>query len=172
MKRLVCIAMLALGSGCSSCKAPGDKPATGPVATAVEDAGPPVSAGVQVIRDADQALQSGDLDKAIVLSRKGLELEPRHPLASNILGRAAAARFARSHDPLDAKTAEEAFEKAVEANPTFWPALQNLGELYEKQGKLKEAARAYARVLETQPEHPEKDRLEKVIASAASDAGK
>ena len=89
-----------------------------------------------------------------------------HALAWNIQGRAAAARYAVTRDRKDADKARHAFTRAVETNPTFWPALQNLAELEERDGRLREAAALYGKVLAAEPNHPDKGRFEKVIAAS------
>jgi tetratricopeptide (TPR) repeat protein len=129
-----------------------------------------VSEGVQLIREADAALQAGKLDAAVEKATAALKLEPTHPLGSNVLGRALMLRFEKSHDAKDAAGAKAAFERALEGNPTFWPALQNLGDLAQKEGRPEEAARYYQRLLQAEPQHPDRARYEKVID--AVDAGR
>jgi tetratricopeptide (TPR) repeat protein len=139
---------------------------------AVVDAGPPpgVTPGVQLLREADAALQAGRLDEAIEKSTAALKLEPKHPLACNVLGRALLQRYEQKKQPEDLTAAKAAFQSALETNPDFWPALQNLGALAEAQGNLSEAASYYQRLLKAEPQHPEHERLEQLISLA--DAGR
>lgn len=164
--------LVALASGCTC----GEKRAPD---AGVPDAGRAAAApvmipeAVKLVREADSAFQAGRLDEAIEKSEAALRQVPTHALALNILGRASAARFAQGHDPKDAARARQAFNSAIQANPGFWPALQNLGELAEKEGKPEEAAGYYARVLKAVPNHPERSRFEQVIAGAPHrDAGR
>lgn len=157
--------------GCSSCER------SSPVAVVIDagKAGPTaaelpqgvVTPAVERVRAADAALQKGNLDLAIDEAEKAIVLEPSHALANNVLGRAAAARFEKSKDPIDAQKARDAFTRALQQNPEFWPAHQNLAELAEKQGKLEEAAEHYRQVLKAQPDHPEKARFQQAIDAAA-----
>jgi tetratricopeptide (TPR) repeat protein len=136
------------------------------------DAGPPpgVTPAVQLVREADAALQAGRLDEAIERSKAALKLEPEQLLASNVLGRALLQRYEKGKKPEDLSAAKEAFEGALRTNPDFWPALQNLGAMAEAQGQLTEAAGYYQRLLKAEPKHPERERLEQLISLA--DAGR
>jgi tetratricopeptide (TPR) repeat protein len=125
-----------------------------------------VSAAVQLTRGADVALQAGRTAEALSMARDAAQREPRSAVAHNLAGRAAAARFAETHDVTDAAAARAAFEQALAVDPTFWPALQNLGELEEASGDTRGAAAAYRRLLEAQPDHPEQPRFAAVIARA------
>ena len=139
-----------------------DSGTAGPVVTAPE-AG--VTPAVQLIREADAALQGGRVDEAIAKANEALKGAPSSAVANNLLGRAHAAKFAATKDPAEAEAAKAAYEKALAADPSFWPALQNLGELAEKQGRREEAAANYRRVLEAQPDHPEAARWRSLAAT-------
>ncbi len=121
---------------------------------------------VQLLRDADSAFQRADQDTAMQKAKAVIERQPGNAVAYNLLGRAAAAKFDASRDPKLAAEATAAFLKAVEVNPTFWPALQNLAELETKQGHAREAADLYRRILVLQPDHPEKARWQQLISEA------
>jgi tetratricopeptide (TPR) repeat protein len=159
------LAALVAASGCDSCEKKS--------AEVIDAGGPFVNAPakmketVEKVRSADTALQAGNLDDAIEKAEAAVALEPLHPIANNVLGRAAAAKFAESKDPIDARKAEQAFKRAAQANPTFWPAYQNLGELLENQGRLKEAGDYYRSVLAAEPNHPDKARFMAVIEADA-----
>jgi tetratricopeptide (TPR) repeat protein len=148
-----------------------DSGTAGPVVTAPE-AG--VTPAVQLIREADAALQGGRVDEAIAKASEALKGAPSSAVAkgapssavaNNLLGRAHAAKFAATKDPAEAEAAKAAYEKTLAADPSFWPALQNLGELAEKQGRREEAAASYRRVLEAQPDHPEAARWKSLGAA-------
>src|SRR3954469_4810471 len=152
-------------SGCKpSCGSPGTTtpPATPPQA----NPSAPVPASIQALRDADAALQAGKLDEAIKRGEAASAAAPGNPVAWNVIGRAHAARFDQARDDAEAKKAREAFTRATTASPDFWPAYQNLGELDEQAGLLQEAADAYRKVLQAQPNHPDRAKFEAVIAKA------
>lgn len=151
-------------SSCSSCaSSTGKSPAPSAPAPAPAADSAPVPDAIQALRDADAAFQRGELDQAI--QRAQAAAVNNSPVALNLLGRAHAARYEKTKDEAEAKQAREAFNQAVAASPDFWPALQNLGELDEKMGLLREAADAYRKVLKAQPQHPDRARFEAVIAS-------
>jgi tetratricopeptide (TPR) repeat protein len=129
-----------------------------------------VPAAVQLTRDADAALQAGRTAEALSMARDAAQREPRSAVAHNLAGRAAAGRFAETHDAADAAAARAAFGQALAVDPTFWPALQNLGELDEASGDTPGAAAAYRRLLGAQPDHPERPRFSAVIARADAEA--
>jgi tetratricopeptide (TPR) repeat protein len=169
----VVVGALAVTSGCKCGEK--DKPAE-VVDAGVQDAGvvASVTDTVKLVREADAAFQSGRLDEAIEKSEAALRQAPTHALALNVLGRASAAKFDATKEQKFADKARDAFKRAAAANPGFWPALQNLAELAEKEGKLEEAAGYYKQVLAAEPNHPEKARFEKLIAGAQpkKDGGK
>ena len=134
------------------------------------DAQVAVPAAVQLTRDADVALQAGRTSEALAKARDAAQRDPRSAVAHTLAGRAAAGRWAETHDAADAVAARTAFEQALAVDPTFWPALQNLGELEEASGDTRGAAAAYRRLLEAQPDHPEQPRFAAVIARADAES--
>jgi len=162
---LVAVALLASACRPSCGTAPGAGPGTPAPPPPSKASSAPVPDAIQALRDADAAFQRGDLEEAI--RRAEAAAASGSPVALNLLGRAHAARFERSKDGADARKAREAFTRAATASPDFWPALQNLGELEEKTGRLKEAADAYRKVLEAQPGHPDRARFEAAIQKAS-----
>lgn len=127
-----------------------------------------VPAVVQLTREAEVALQSGHSEEALARATAALEGAPGSALAHNQAGRAAAARFRETGDPALADEARRCFQAALAADPTFWPALQNLGDLEERAGHPTAAAGAYRRLLAASPGHPDRSRLEAAIARAAA----
>jgi len=60
--------------------------------------------------------------------------------------------------------AEKFFKEAMNIDPSFSGPNNNLGVLYEKQGKDKEAEVEYKKALELDPDHEKaKRRLERVL---------
>lgn len=168
MKRALWSALaLVVWAGCSKDNPKQEAPPPAPPVAAQASAGEAkVSDAIQLIRDADAAFQAGDLDKAIEKSEAALKIVPTHALALNVLGRAAATKYEATHEQKDADKARDAFTRAAQSNPTFWPAWQNLAELAEREGKPKDAAEYYKKVLAASPNHPDKARFEKLIAAA------
>ncbi|HZN92977.1 MAG TPA: tetratricopeptide repeat protein [Myxococcales bacterium] len=148
-------------SCCSQAAPPSNQATLQPPEAAAESA--PVPDAIRSLREADSALQQGKLDEAIAHGEAASAAAPGNPVIWNQLGRAHAARYAQTRDEAEAKKAREAFSRAIAASPDFWPAQQNLGELEEKLGRLQEAAAAYRKVLQAQPNHPDKARFEAVI---------
>jgi tetratricopeptide (TPR) repeat protein len=130
------------------------------------DPSAPLPDAIKLLREADAALQAGRLDEAITRGEAASAAAPSNPVIWNVLGRAHAARWAQGKDEAEAKKAREAFTRAATASPDFWPAYQNLGELNEQAGLIKEAADAYRKVLQAQPNHPDKAKFEAAIARA------
>jgi tetratricopeptide (TPR) repeat protein len=168
--RAVAIAAVALVLGgcqgsCGSAApaAAPEQPAPASAATAAE---PPVPDAIKLLREADAALQAGKLDEAIARGEAASAAAPSNPVSWNLVGRAHAAKWAQGKDEAEAKKARDAFTRATAANPDFWPAFQNLGELDEQAGLLQEAAAAYRKVLQAQPNHPDKAKFQAVIQRA------
>ena len=176
MKNLALMVTLVLAalSGCkcgTKTEAPGPDAAV--TASAEVDAGAPpaaveapVTPAVQKMRESDLAFQQGKPDEAIEKAKAVVAEQPKNAIAHNIIGRSYAAKFAESKNAKDADAGREAFQKAIEADPRFWPAMLNLAELEEKAGRKKEAAAQYAKVLELEPNHPSKADFEARIAEA------
>jgi len=108
--------------------------------------------------------QDGHYDRAIELYRAGLEKEPESARGQNLLGMAYRMQYNTVRDPVYRTREIEAFRRAVAADSTFWPALINLGATLYYQGEKKEAARHFRRALELNPENPEREELERMIA--------
>lgn len=132
--------------------------------------GPPAELPPAMVsyREGDAAFAAGDHAKAIEKAQAATRADPSLTIAWNLLGRAQAQQFAKSRDAAAAKQAHAAFERAVKLDPNFLPAWQNLAELYEREGRMKDAAEAYGKVLAIAPDHPEKARLEAFIRTAGA----
>jgi len=57
----------------------------------------------------------------------------------------------------------EAFKKAIELDPNFYLPYINLGTTYYGMGNRREAALYFKKGLETFPEHPSRELIEKMI---------
>ena len=90
------------------------------------------------------AFESGDLDRAIALLSRAVEIDPFHLYAWNNLGRAL----------LDAgrdSAAVEAFERQIEINPYDEFVFNNLGMAYRRMGLYLEAEQSFLRQLDLNP---------------------
>lgn len=108
--------------------------------------------------------QKQEYDQAIANFQKAVELEPKAAAAYNMLGMAF--RFKGAQLGIPELRAKEiaAFQKALEADPQYWVAMINLGTTYYHQGEKAKAAPLFKKALALNPQHPEKEQLEKMIA--------
>lgn len=120
------------------------------------------------LEEASHAITAGDYQKAVACYQEAIEINQKSPLAYNLLGIAYGFQFALTKDSEFKERQIKAFEKAVELDPRYWPAMTHLGMAYYSIGKKAEAALYLKKVLEMQPEHPERIVYEKVIAEAES----
>lgn len=160
----VCLAALII-SGCR-CGRPAETERLKPPADAGVVTPRPLSAPARAFREGDTAYQQGKPDEAIARAQDVVKAEPKNALAHNLIGRSFAAKYETSKAKEDADQARRAFREAINADPRFWPAMINLAELELKVGDTKAAAGLYARVLELEPNHPQRAQFEKVIAEA------
>ncbi|MBI2752809.1 MAG: aspartyl/asparaginyl beta-hydroxylase domain-containing protein [Betaproteobacteria bacterium] len=83
-----------------------------------------------------RALRGGDAGAALPLLERAAALDPGSPMLW--------VNLALAHRELREEAAErDAIEKALEADPRFYPALLHKARLFERQGKLKAAAHMY-----------------------------
>ncbi len=111
-------------------------------------------------------VKKGKYDEAIKKYNKGLRIEPRSAVGYNYLGMAYGFKYEQLRS-LDWRENEiEAFKKAVELDPNYFLPYWNLGQTYYEMGNFKEAARYFKKGLEIAPEHPNRERIEKMIQAA------
>jgi Flp pilus assembly protein TadD len=110
---------------------------------AVEEDDSELSPG-DTIDEARQALSDGKLDRALKMSKLGVQKAPKRSAAWNTLGRVQLARGERK----DAKTS---FEKAVELNPKSSFAQNNLGLVLIYEGNYEDAAEALEAATDLEP---------------------
>jgi len=108
--------------------------------------------------------QSQQYDQAIVSLSRAVALAPHHAGAHNLLGVVYRFKYYQVRDPDLKKKEMAAYQKALEADPKYWPAHLNLGAAYYYEGDKATAARFFRQALELQPEHPDKDQLLEMIA--------
>ena len=101
-------------------------------------------AALDTIKDAQMALQKGQIDQAIKLADERLAELPHDREALYI--KAVAYRVTQSWD-----LAREVLDVLTAHHPKFGRAWQELGHLNRDRGTPEEAGRAYARAVETNP---------------------
>lgn len=118
------------------------------------------------LEEASQAIAAGDYGKAVAQYEEAVAVNQKSPLAYNLLGIAYGFRYALTKDAGFKDKQIASFEKAIEIDPNYWPAMTHLGMAYDSVNRKKEAAVYLKKVLEMQPRHPERILYEKVIAEA------
>lgn len=138
---------------CWGCGAAGEKPAN-----------PGKQAQEWLDKGAAQ-FQQQEYDAAIASFGKAAELEPQSAVAFNMLGMAYRFKYnqVRSQELKNQEIA--AFQKAVAADPNYWVALINLGATYYYTGDKAKAVPLFKKALALNPQHPEKEQIEKLIAA-------
>jgi tetratricopeptide (TPR) repeat protein len=108
--------------------------------------------------------QQQKYDQAIQSYRKAIKLDPKNAAAYNMIGMAYRFKYNQSANPEWKAQEIAAFKKSIEINPKYWVALINLGATYYYQGDKAKAAPLFKKALALNPGHPEKAKLEKMIA--------
>ena len=127
--------------------------------------GPVVSAQpspVELMRQADAVYRAGNADRAAVLFRQVLQLDPKATPAHMFLGIISSQRA-------EWADAIEHFEAVVKVTPANAHAQFFLGTAYAAEGKWTEAAQSFSKARENK--FPQQDRLLIALASAQSEAG-
>lgn len=91
-------------------------------------------------------IESGDFKQAIEILETIIKEDGQHYPALNKLGVAFACQ--RNHE-----AAKEYFNKALEVNPGYAPALVNLGNLHMEAGDYMQAIDIYMRAIDGDPEY-------------------
>jgi cytochrome c-type biogenesis protein CcmH/NrfG len=114
-----------------------------------------------------QAFKEGKYADAITLYRQGLAKDPTSAEGYNLLG--IAYRYRYLQDKVESlRTGEiEAFRKAVALNPNYVDALLNLGQTLLDTGAKQEAVVYLKKVLELNPDHPDRATIEQMIRQAS-----
>jgi len=120
------------------------------------------------VEEGMQAFKAGRYDEAISSYNGALEKQPKAAHIHNLLGMAYRFKYNKNKDQELKEKEIEAFKKAVELEPSFVVAIVNLGSTYYYMGKKKEAAKQFERVLELTPNHPDAERLKKMIAEVGT----
>ena len=121
---------------------------------------------------ADKYMQEGFInfqqqkyDEAIASYEKAIKLEPRAAAAYNMIGMAYRFKYNQLGVPEFRQKEMAAFQKAVEIDPKNWVAMINLATDYYADGQKDKAAPLFKKALELNPNHPEKAKIQKMIAA-------
>jgi tetratricopeptide (TPR) repeat protein len=109
--------------------------------------------------------QQQKYDEAIASYEKAIKLEPRAAAAYNMLGMAYRFKYNQLGVPELRQKEMAAFQKAVEIDPKNWVAMINLATDYYADGDKGKAAALFKKALVLKPDHPDKAKLEKMIAA-------
>jgi tetratricopeptide (TPR) repeat protein len=116
----------------------------------------------KLLTEGQEAFLHQQYEKALQAYEKALQKQPNSAVVYNLIGMAYRFQYNETLSP-DLKRKEiAAFAKAVEIQPDFFVALVNLGSSYYFDGKKKEAAPYFRRVLDRMPNHPEAEQLKKM----------
>lgn len=108
--------------------------------------------------------QKQEYDAAIASFSQSAELEPKRALTFNMLGMAYRFKYNRMRNQELKEREIAAFQKAIDVDPNYWVALVNLGATYYFIGEKAKAAPLFKKALEVNPQHPEKEEIQKLIA--------
>jgi tetratricopeptide (TPR) repeat protein len=120
---------------------------------------------------ADKYMQEGFIqfqhqkyDEAIASYEKAVKLEPRAAAAYNMIGMAYRFKYLKLGVPELRQKEMAAFQKAIEIDPKNWVAMINLATSYYAGGQKDKAAPLFTKALELNPNHPEKAKIQEMIA--------
>jgi putative PEP-CTERM system TPR-repeat lipoprotein len=91
-------------------------------------------------------LNRNELDKAVQRAEQLLRKQPANPMAYNLRGLTLLARSDRTG-------ARKDFQRALELQPTYFPAVHNLALLDRRDGQPAQARQRYEKVLQREPRH-------------------
>ncbi len=112
--------------------------------------------------------QAHDYDGAIQNYEKAIMLGAKSPNAYNMLGLAYRFKFQQTKDPKVGESEIINFQRAVEIDPKYGAAMLNLGSTYYARGNKVEAAVWFKKSLKLNPQNPEREKYEKMIAEGAA----
>ena len=102
-------------------------------------------------------------DDAIAKYKEGITLSPESPVGYNLLGMAYRFKYNAVRGVSLKELEIDAFKKSIECDSTFWTAYINLGATYFYAGRKKEAVPLLKKALMLNPEHHEKEQIQKMI---------
>lgn len=107
-------------------------------------------------------------NEAIAKFTEGIELSPNSAVGYNLIGMAYRFKYNAERDASLREKEIDAFKKAIECDSTFWVAYINLGATYFYSGEKKEAVPLFEKALILNPEHHEREEIEKMIDEGKS----
>ncbi|MFI5354569.1 MAG: tetratricopeptide repeat protein [Desulfobaccales bacterium] len=116
--------------------------------------------------------QQQDYDGAIKNYEQAITLGVKSANAYNMLGMAYRFKSQQTHDPALQESELISFQKAVELDPKYLPAVINLAATYHSRGDQAQAAVWFKKALALNPNPQEKAQIDKLIAGGAAAAPK
>jgi len=112
----------------------------------------------------DAHYRAEEYGQAVNEYKTGLSLEPRSAPAWNRLGMTYRLMYNESRTSNWKQLELDAFQRAVTADSTYWPALVNLGATLYYLGQKAEAAPHIRRALDLNPANPDRPALEALLS--------
>ena len=114
----------------------------------------------------DEYFEQEQYAEAVNEYKAGLSLEPRSAPAWNRLGMTYRLMYNEARTSNWKKLELDAFQRAVAADSTYWPALVNLGATLYYLGEKAEGSAYIRRSLVVHPENPDRRALEALLADS------
>jgi tetratricopeptide (TPR) repeat protein len=108
-------------------------------------------------------IKQGKIEAGIREYQKGLELQPHSAEGYTLLGMAYREKYRTMNDGKWRQEEISSFNKALQYDPKYVPALLSLGEVLYEQGEIAKAIPYFQKVLRYAPNHPAKAQLEAII---------
>jgi superkiller protein 3 len=118
----------------------------------------------------DEAFAAGDFDAAIADYEQALALEPASAEGLNRLGMAYREKYNTARIFSWKEKEIGAFTRSVTMDSLYWPARVNLGASLYYLGRKTEAAPHFRRALELNPDNPEREKIEGMIAEGEEES--
>lgn len=122
------------------------------------------------LQEGFSAFQQQDYDGAIKNYEQAITMGVRSPNAYNMLGMAYRFKSQQIHDPAPSESEIISFQRAVELDPKYLPAVINLAATYHSRGDQAKAAVWLKKALALNPNPQEKAQIDKMMAEGAAGA--
>lgn len=109
--------------------------------------------------------QRQQYSQAIDSLSRAVAFPPQAAAAYTLLGLAYRFHYYELREPEWRRQEVEAYRRALAADPAYWLAHYHLGTTLYYDGDRKAAGQHFRRVLELQPQHPDRAQLERMIAA-------
>ena len=124
------------------------------------------------LREGFSNFQQQDYDGAIKNYEQAIALGVKSAHACNMLGMAYRFKSQQTHDPALQTSEIISFQKAVELDPKYLPAIINLAATYYSRGDQAKAAVWVKKALALNPNPQEKAQIDKMMAEGGAGAQK